>query len=68
MHILPNIPQSKGNQAMKFDQLKEYNKRNIFKNHAENEIGILVSDHFLFCKKALYEMKTSDLHLSLKIF
>ena len=30
MHILPNISQSKGNQAMKFGQLIEYNKRNIF--------------------------------------
>ena len=30
IHILPNIPQSKGNQTMKFDQLIEYNKRNIF--------------------------------------
>ena len=25
VHILPNISQSKGNQAMKFDQLIEYN-------------------------------------------
>ena len=30
MHILPNISQSKGNQTMKFGQLIEYNKRNIF--------------------------------------
>ena len=30
IHILPNIWQSKGNQAMKSDQLIEYNKRNIF--------------------------------------
>ena len=30
IHILPNISQSKGNQAMKFDQLIEYNKRKIF--------------------------------------
>ena len=28
--ILPNIWQSKGNQAMKFGQLIEYNKRNVF--------------------------------------
>ena len=28
--ILPDISQSKGNQAMKFGQLIEYNKRNIF--------------------------------------
>ena len=30
IHILPNISQSKGNQGMKFGQLIEYDKRNIF--------------------------------------
>ena len=30
MHILPNILRSKGNQAMKFGKLIEYNMRNIF--------------------------------------
>ena len=30
IHILPNISQSKSNQTMKFGQLIEYNKRNIF--------------------------------------
>ena len=30
IHILPNISQSKGNQAMKSGQLIEYNNRNIF--------------------------------------
>ena len=30
MYILPNISQSKGNQTMKFNQLIEYKKRNIF--------------------------------------
>ena len=30
INILPNIPQSKGNQTIKFAQLIEYNKRNIF--------------------------------------
>ena len=29
IHILPNISRSKGNQAMKFGQLIEYNMRNI---------------------------------------
>ena len=34
IHILPNISRSKGNQAMKFGRLIEYNTRNIFlKNH-----------------------------------
>ena len=30
IHILPNISQSKGNKTMKFGQLIEYNKGNIF--------------------------------------
>ena len=30
IHILPNISQSKGNQAIKFGQLIEHNKVNIF--------------------------------------
>ena len=29
-HILPSISRRKGNQAMKFSQLIDYNKRNIF--------------------------------------
>ena len=39
----------KGKQAMKFGQLIEYLKRNIFlKNYAENEAGKLVPDHIFF--------------------
>ena len=30
IHILPNISQSKVNQTMKFGQLIEFNKKNIF--------------------------------------
>ena len=30
IHILPKISRIKGNQTMKFDQLIEYNMRNIF--------------------------------------
>ena len=30
IHLLPNISKSKGNQTMKFGQLIEHNKRNIF--------------------------------------
>ena len=34
IHMLPNISRSEGNQTLKFDQLKEYNRRNIFfENH-----------------------------------
>ena len=53
IHILPNISQSKGNQTMKFGQLIECNKGNIFlQNYAENEVGRLVPDLFLFFEKA----------------
>ena len=30
IHILPNISQNKDNQTLRFDQLIEYKKRNIF--------------------------------------
>ena len=33
---------------MKFDQLIEYNVRNIYQNPAENEAGKLVPDLFSF--------------------
>ena len=50
-----NISIVKGNQTIKFHQLIEYPKRNIFfKNYAENEARKLVPDYFLFLKKALY--------------
>ena len=43
---MSNISPSKGNQAMKFGQLIEYNKRNIFSSKImrENEGGRLVPD------------------------
>ena len=54
---------------MKFGQVIVYNKRKIFfKNHAENKAGRLVPDHFLFFKKALYEVKASRLRLSSNMF
>ena len=30
IHILPNISRSKGNQPLKFGELRKYNVRNIF--------------------------------------
>ena len=39
IHILPNISQSKGNQKMKFDQLIEYNKANIFLQKLWGKLG-----------------------------
>ena len=54
---------------MKFAQLIEYNKKNaILQNHTENETGRLVPDLFLYFEKALYEVKTIGLQLSLNIF
>ena len=54
---------------MKFGQLLEYNKRNIFlKNITENEAGKLVPDPFLDFKKSLYYVKASGLQLSFNIF
>ena len=47
--ILPIISRSKDKQTMKFGQLIEYDKRNIFfRSHAENEAGRLAPDLFLF--------------------
>ena len=40
----------------------------LFKNHAGNEAGKLVQDCFLFCKKALYEVKARGLQLDFTIF
>ena len=54
IHILPNISQSKGNQRIKFGQLIEYNKRNIFlQKLCGKQAGRLVPDLFLFFKKSL---------------
>ena len=62
--ILNNIFRSKGNQAIKFGQVIEYNKKIFsFKNHSENEAGRLVPDPFSFCKKASYEVTLSLLSI-----
>ena len=43
IHILSNIVRSKSNQAMKFGQSIEYNKRKVVsKNHAQNEADRLL--------------------------
>ena len=53
---------------MKFGQLIEYNKRNIFfKSNAEKETERLVPDLFLFLKKALYRVKASGLQLHFNV-
>ena len=50
--VLPIISRSKGNLAMKLGQVIE-DETFFFKNHAENKLGELVPDLFLFFKKAL---------------
>ena len=54
INILSSISGSKSNQAVKLGQLIQYNKRNVFffKSYAENEVGRLVPDLFLFFKYA----------------
>ena len=49
IHILPIISKSKGSQTMKYGQLIEYNKRNIFLQK--------LSYLFLFFEKSQYEVK-----------
>ena len=47
-HIFPNISRSKGNQTIKFGQLKECNFIKFFlKNHTQNVVEKLVPDPFL---------------------
>ena len=54
---------------MKFSQLIEYNKINIFiQKQAENEAGRLVPDRFLLLKKALYKVKACGLQIGFHIF
>ena len=38
-HILSNISRSKGNQALKIGQLKEYNMKNIFRQKSYTKCG-----------------------------
>ena len=57
--MLSNISRSKENQAMKFAQLIEYNKRNIFHQKSSRKC---------FFKKVLYEVNASGLQLSFNIF
>ena len=39
IHILPNIPKSKGNQTMKFGHLIEYNIRKMFLENSYTKCG-----------------------------
>ena len=48
IHILPNVSQSKGNQAIKFSQLIEFNKGNIFLQELFRKWGKETSSRPLF--------------------
>ena len=67
--MLPNMSQSKGNQTMKFGQFIEGNKRNNFLQKSQSKLSRETSPRPLFVfKKAVYEIKTSDLQLRFNIF
>ena len=54
---------------MKLSQLIEYIVRKIFsQNYAENEVGTLGPDPFLFFNKTLDKVKASGQDLSFNIF
>ena len=66
---LSNISRSKDNHTLKFGQVKEYNKINIFlQKSCRTEAGRLVPGLFLFFKKALFEVNASALQLSFNQF
>ena len=75
---MPNFSRSKDNQAIKFRQLIEYSKRNIFLQKSCRKWGRETSlrPHFTFCKKkktflikkASTELKASCLKVSFNIF
>ena len=56
IHILPNISDSKGEQTMKFGQLLEYNKRNIFLQKLCRKWGKETSSRplFIFSKSLIW--------------
>ena len=68
IHILSNISRSKGKLTMKFGQLIEYNKRNIFLQKLHRKWARETSSKSFFFKRTLYEVKTSGLQLSFNIF
>ena len=70
IHILSNISRSIDNQAMQFDQIIEYNVKNIFLQISCKNLGRKTSSGplFFFKKKALQKIKARGHHLSLNIF
>ena len=69
IHNLRNISRSKSNQPIRFGQLIKYSaKIFFFKNYAENTVGRLIPDLFLFSKITLYRVKANSQHLNFDIF
>ena len=68
LHILVNISRSKGNQTMKFSQVIEYDKRNIFLQKSCRKWNRKTSYRLLLFKEAWYEVKASGLQLSFNMF
>ena len=60
MHILPNISQGKDNQTMKFVQLIEYNKINIFLQKLCGKWGRETSSRPLFTFWKILERGESE--------
>ena len=58
IYTLPNISRCESNKTIKFDQLLDYSKKNIFVQKSCRKWGTGTSSRPLF-KKALYEVKTS---------
>ena len=66
IHILSNIPRSKGKHTMKFGRLIKYMRKIFFfKKHAQNEARRIAQDLFLLFKKALHESKAIQVVVSI---
>ena len=64
IHILPSISRRKGNQAMKFGQLIEYNMRNIFVKKSLIKCAVeTIPRPLLLTNIKLFKKTKSDLEL-----
>ena len=69
IHILPNISQSKGNQAIKFGQLIKYHERSVLLQKSCGKLDRqTIFRHLFVFYKALYEAKASGMHLNFNMF
>ena len=61
INMLSNISRNKGDWTIKFSQLIEYNKRNIFLQKSWR-VERLTPDLFLLFSKALFEVKAHSVY------